>query len=67
MKRDSLPNEYPELDFTKMHVYLLEGTRKLLGNTSEISSKKSKEYLEEMGVTKNLLMRNYCTIQSSKT
>jgi NADH:ubiquinone reductase (H+-translocating) len=51
MKRDSLPNEYPELDFTKMHVYLLEGTSKLLGNMSEISSKKAKEYLEEMGVT----------------
>jgi NADH:ubiquinone reductase (H+-translocating) len=51
MKRDSLPDEYPELDFTKMHVYLLEGTGKLLGNMSAISSKRSKEYLEEMGVT----------------
>lgn len=54
MKRDSLPNEYPELDFTKMEVYLLEGTGKLLGNMSEISSIKSKEYLEEMGVTVKL-------------
>ena len=61
MKRDSLPNEYPELDFTKMHVYLLEGTGKLLGNMSEISSKKSKEYLEEMGVTVkvNTIVKDY--------
>jgi len=50
MKRDSLPLEYPELDFNKMQVYLLEGSPKLLGNMSEVSSKKSKEYLEEMGV-----------------
>jgi NADH:ubiquinone reductase (H+-translocating) len=61
MKRDSLPNEYPELDFTKMHVYLLEGTSKLLGNMSEASSRKSKEYLEEMGVTVmlNTIVKNY--------
>ena len=61
MKRDSLPNEYPELDFTKMEVYLLEGTGKLLGNMSEISSIKSKEYLEEMGVTVklNTIVKDY--------
>jgi len=61
MKRDSLPNEYPELDFTKMHVYLLEGTGKLLGSMSEISSQKSKQYLEEMGVTVkvNTIVKDY--------
>lgn len=61
MKRDSLPNEYPELDFSKMKVYLLEGNSKLLGNMSEASSKKSKEYLEEMGVTVmlNTIVKDY--------
>lgn len=61
MKRDSLPAEYPELDFTKMSVYLLEGSNKLLGSMSEISSKKSKEYLEEMGVTVkiNSIVKDY--------
>ncbi len=61
MKRDSLPNEYPELDFTKMEVYLLEGTGKLLGNMSEKSSIKSKEYLEEMGVNVklNTIVKDY--------
>ena len=50
MKNDSLPFEYPELDFTKMDIYLLEGTSKLLANMSEVSSKKAKEYLEKLGV-----------------
>ncbi len=61
MKRDSLPNEYPELDFTKMHVYLLEGTGKLLSNMSEISSLKAQEYLEKMGVTVrvNTIVKDY--------
>jgi len=50
MKNDSLPFEYPELDFTKMNIYLLEGTSKLLGNMSDASSKKAKEYLAKLGV-----------------
>ena len=54
MKRDSLPAEYPELDFTKMNVFLLEGSSKLLANMSNASSLKSKEYLEQMGVSVRL-------------
>lgn len=50
MKRDSLPLEYPDLDFTKMKIYLLEGTNRLLINMSEMASKSAKQYLEEMGV-----------------
>jgi NADH:quinone reductase (non-electrogenic) len=50
MKRDTFPLEYPELDFTSMQIYLLEGSQKLLASMSEASSKKSKEYLEELGV-----------------
>ncbi len=50
MKNDSLPFEYPELDFTKMNIYLLEGTSKLLGNMSYVSSKKAREYLAKLGV-----------------
>jgi len=61
MKRDSLPLEYPELDFSKMEIYLLEGSGKLLSNMSEASSKKAKEYLEKMGVTvkTNTLVKEY--------
>lgn len=50
MKKNILPKDYPELDFSKMHIYLLEGSAKTLGVMSEISSKKSREYLDKLGV-----------------
>jgi len=34
MKTDSLPHEYPELNFAEMKIYLLEGTAKLLSAMS---------------------------------
>ncbi len=51
MKRYQLPKDYPELDFDKMKIYLLEGTGKTLGNMSEKSSEQSLKYLENLGVT----------------
>lgn len=51
MKRYVLPKDYPELDFTKMNIYLLEGSGKTLGTMSEASSRQSKNYLEKLGVT----------------
>ena len=50
MKRYVLPKDYPELDFSKMHIYLLEGTSKTLAALSERSSEQSKKYLQKMGV-----------------
>lgn len=50
MKRYVLPKDYPELDFSKMNIFLLEGTQKTLGHMSEISSDRSKRYLEKLGV-----------------
>lgn len=50
MKRDSLPLEYPDLDFTQMKIYLLEGTDKLLANMSATASTTAQKYLEAMGV-----------------
>ena len=50
MKRFVLPKDYPELDFSKMNIFLLEGTDKLLGHMSEKSSEQSKKYLERLGV-----------------
>ena len=50
MKRYVLPKDYPELDFSKMNIFLLEGTQKTLGHMSEISSDRSKKYLEKLGV-----------------
>jgi NADH dehydrogenase len=50
MKRFVLPKDYPELDFKKMNIFLLEGAAKVLGHMSEKSSDQSKRYLEKLGV-----------------
>jgi NADH dehydrogenase len=61
MKTDTLPLEYPELDFTEMHIYLLEGSSKLLGAMKPVSSSKAKDYLEKLGVTVmlNTMVKEY--------
>lgn len=50
MKKHILPRDYPELDFNVMQIYLLEGSDKTLGVMSEISSQKSRQYLDDLGV-----------------
>lgn len=50
MKRYVLPKDYPELDFSKMKIYLLEGSGKTLVSMSEKSSENSANYLKKMGV-----------------
>jgi len=50
MKKYILPKDYPELEFSAMKIYLLEGLDKILSVMSEESSSKSRKYLEEMGV-----------------
>lgn len=50
MRRSVLPKDYPELDFHKMEIYLLEAGSKLLNGMSVRSSDKATEYLEKLGV-----------------
>ncbi|MBW7952412.1 MAG: NAD(P)/FAD-dependent oxidoreductase [Chitinophagaceae bacterium] len=50
MKKYVLPKDYPEIDFSLMKIYLLEGTNRTLVSMSEKSSKHSFEYLEKLGV-----------------
>lgn len=50
MKKDILPKDFPELDFSRMQIWLLEGSGKTLGSMSERSSVQSKKYLEKLGV-----------------
>ncbi len=61
MKRFVLPKDYPELDFTQMNIYLLEGTGKTLASMSEKSSEQSRRYLERLGVNvlTNTLIKDY--------
>ena len=61
MKKYVLPKDYPELDFSMMNIYLLEGTGKTLAAMSEQSSAHSLNYLQRLGVTvmTNSLLQDY--------
>ena len=56
-----LPKDYPELDFKKMKILLVEGSPETLGAMSEKSSKQSEKYLTELGVTvkTNTVVKDY--------
>lgn len=50
MKKYILPKDYPELDFRKMNIYLIEaGVRVLAGMTQE-SAGQAEKYLQKLGV-----------------
>lgn len=51
MKKHILPKDYPELDFSKMTITLVEAASRTLAAMSEESSVTSKRYLEKLGVT----------------
>jgi NADH:ubiquinone reductase (H+-translocating) len=61
MKKYVLPKDFPELDFSNMNIYLLEGTGKTLAAMSEKSSLQSRKYLERLGVTvmTDTIVKNY--------
>ena len=50
MKKNVLPKDYPDMDFSRLQVYLVEGMATTLANMSPASQRTSKQYLEEMGV-----------------
>lgn len=50
MRNSVLPKDYPELDFARMKIYLLEGLPKTLPVMSQKSSDQSRRYLEKLGV-----------------
>jgi NADH dehydrogenase len=51
MKKYVLPNDYPELDFDLMKIYLFEASPRILAGMSEFSSEKSSKFLKKLGVT----------------
>ena len=61
MKKYTLPNDYPEIDFSKMKIFLLEGTGATLGPMSKKSQEQSQKYLERLGVTVilNTVLKDY--------
>lgn len=50
MKKNVLPKDYPDMDFSHLKVYLLEGSPVTLGPMSKASQQKSQQYLEQLGV-----------------
>ncbi len=61
MRRFVLPKDYPELDFKKMKIYLIEGGPKTLGTMSEKSSQDSYDYLKKLNVIveTNTVVKDY--------
>ncbi len=50
LKSHVLPNDYPDLDFRRMSIHLVEMADKVLPPMSEFSSTKALQYLESLGV-----------------
>jgi len=50
MKKFILPKDYPELDFSKMNIYLLEAGSRILAGMNEKSAIQAEEYLRKLGV-----------------
>lgn len=51
LKRNVLPKDYHNIDFSKFNIYLIEGSKHTLNNMGESSKNTSKKYLEDLGVT----------------
>ena len=73
MRRFVFPKDYPELDFDKMKIYLLEGSPRTLAAMSEKSSHDSSEYLRKLNVIvkTGTIVKNYdgsiVTMQNGET
>ncbi len=50
LKNEVYPNDYAELDFRRMDIYLIEGGSRLLASMSRKSSATAHRYLEKLGV-----------------
>lgn len=61
MKREVLPKDYPNIDSSKLNVYLLEGGPNTLPAMSRFAQNYSEKYLRAMGVIvkTNVIVTNY--------
>ena len=73
MKQHILPKDYPDKDFSKLKIFLLEGSPNTLSPMSAGSQKMSQKYLEELGVSviTNTFVKDYdgtiVTLNTGKT
>lgn len=57
IKRYVLPHDFPDIDFSRLSIYLVEGTRNTLNAMSDKAHRASAEYLQGMGVS--LIMETF--------
>ena len=57
MKRHVIPKDFPDLDTSKLSINLYQSSPKLLNAMSDESSKKSLEYLKQLGINVKLNAR----------
>jgi NADH dehydrogenase len=59
MRKLILPKDYPELDFSEMEIFLVDGAERLLRGMKEHASEKAKEYLLSLGI--KLIQKQHVT------
>jgi len=61
LKKNILPRDYPDMDFSGLNVFLLEAGPALLGPMTKVSQETAKTYLESMGVQVklNTMVKDY--------
>jgi NADH dehydrogenase len=50
IKKDVLPKDYRRIDFSRLQILLIEGTKNTLNNMSDTAQQASKKYLQKMDV-----------------
>lgn len=61
IKKHILPKDYPGIDFSKLRIMLIEGSKNTLNSMSDLAHSASRMYLEKMGVEiqTELFVKNY--------
>ncbi|OIP02497.1 MAG: FAD-dependent oxidoreductase [Bacteroidetes bacterium CG2_30_33_31] len=61
IKKNILPKDYPRIDFAKLNIILVEGSKNTLNNMSDAAKITSRKYLQEMGVEilTETMVKNY--------
>ncbi|RXP63642.1 NAD(P)/FAD-dependent oxidoreductase [Lutibacter sp. HS1-25] len=61
LKKGILPKDYPDLDIRQMQINIVEGSDRLLNSMSPRASKKSEDFLVDLGVNiwNNVQIKNY--------
>ncbi len=61
IKKTILPKDFPQMDFNKLKIILLEGSPHTLNSMSDFAKNASKQYLEELGVSvqTGVFVKNY--------